>query len=158
MKVDRWAQALEISPQVVEIPADLDPAKDIYPLEETMDSSAGQVGPLLQNVQEVSDQAHQATGIPEEPGIISPAGLEPATLAGLRLAYLTPEWLPRENLLRLEQALEHMHQRPDSIGTGGDPDPGPGSGAGHGSGGLLDRALKGPSSSRFPCRRRPPAP
>ena len=29
-EVDRWAQALEIPPQVVEMPPDLDPAKDIY--------------------------------------------------------------------------------------------------------------------------------
>jgi len=108
-EVDRWAQALEIPPQVVEIPADLDPAKDIYPLEETMDRLRGQVSPLLKNVQEVSDQLTNLKEYRQNLEWLAPAGLSPGTLAGLRLAYLAPGWLPRENLLRLEQALEHLH-------------------------------------------------
>jgi len=108
-EVDRWAQALEIPPQVVEIPADLDPAKDIYPLEERMERLRGQVSPLLQNVQEVSDQLNNLKKYRQNLELLAPAGLSPGTLAGLRLAYLAPGWLPRENLLRLEQALEHLH-------------------------------------------------
>ncbi|MDP1760657.1 MAG: hypothetical protein Q8L43_00345, partial [Deltaproteobacteria bacterium] len=108
-EVDRWAQALEISPQVVEIPSDLDPAKDIYLLEERMDRLRGQVSPLLKNVQEVADQLTKLQEYRKNLEFLAPAGLSPVTLAGLRLAYLTPGWLPRENLLRLEQALEHMH-------------------------------------------------
>ena len=108
-EVDRWAQALEIPPQVVEIPADLDPAKDIYPLEERMERLRGLVSPLLQNVQEVSDQLTNLKEYRQNLELLAPAGLSPGTLAGLRLAYLAPGWLPRENLLRLEQALEHLH-------------------------------------------------
>jgi V/A-type H+-transporting ATPase subunit I len=108
-EVDRWAQALEIPPQVVEIPADLDPAKDIYPLEERMERLRGQVSPLLKNVQEVSDQLTNLKEYRQNLELLAPAGLSPGTLAGLRLAYLAPGWLPRENLLRLEQALEHLH-------------------------------------------------
>jgi V/A-type H+-transporting ATPase subunit I len=108
-EVDRWAQALEIPPQVVEIPADLDPAKDIYPLEERTERLRGQVSPLLKNVQEVSDQLTNLKEYRQNLELLAPAGLSPGTLAGLRLAYLAPGWLPRENLLRLEQALEHLH-------------------------------------------------
>jgi V/A-type H+-transporting ATPase subunit I len=108
-EVDRWAQALEIPPQVVEIPPDLDPAKDIYPLEEMMDHLRLQVGPLLQDVQEVSEQLAKLQEYQKNLELLGPAGVEPAALAGLRFAYLTPGWLPRENLLRLEQALEHLH-------------------------------------------------
>lgn len=108
-EVDRWAQALEIPPQVVEIPSDLDPAKDIYPLEEIMDHLRRQLNPLLQDVQEVSDQLAKLTEYQKNLKLVGPAGVEPATLAEVRFAYLTPGWLPRENLLRLEQALEHLH-------------------------------------------------
>jgi len=74
-----------------------------------MDRLRGQVGPLLQNVQEVADQLTKLQEYQKNLELLAPAGLSPVTLAGLRLAYLTPGWLPRENLLRLEQALEHMH-------------------------------------------------
>ena len=67
------------------------------------------VSPQLQNVQAVADQLTKLQEYHKNLELLAPAGLEPVTLAGLRLAYLTPGWLPRENLLRLEQALEHMH-------------------------------------------------
>jgi V/A-type H+/Na+-transporting ATPase subunit I len=108
-EVDRWARDLEIFPQVVEIPGDLDPAKDIYRLEEAMDRLRGQVSPLLQQVEEVSDRLTKLQAYRKNLELLAPTGLAPATLAGLRWAYLTPGWLPRENLPRLEQALEHMH-------------------------------------------------
>jgi len=108
-EVDRWAQALEIPPQVVEIPSDLDPAKDIYPLEEMMDRLRPQVGPVLQKVQAVADQLTKLQEYQKNLELLAPAGLDPGALAGLRFAYLAPGWLPSENLLRLEQALEHVH-------------------------------------------------
>jgi V/A-type H+/Na+-transporting ATPase subunit I len=108
-EVDRWAQTLDIPPQVVEIPSDLDPAKDIYILEERMDHLRRQVSPLLQDVQEVSDRLAKLQEYQKNLELVGPAGVEPGTLADLRFACLTPGWLPRENLLRLEQALEHLH-------------------------------------------------
>jgi V/A-type H+-transporting ATPase subunit I len=108
-EVDRWAQALAIPPQVVEIPPDLDPAKDIYPLEEMMEHLRRQVNPLLQEVQEVSDRLAKLMEYQKVLELLAPAGVEPGTLTDLRFAYLAPGWLPRENLLRLEQALEHLH-------------------------------------------------
>jgi V/A-type H+-transporting ATPase subunit I len=108
-EVDRWAQTLEIPPQVVEIPPDLDPAKDIYPLEETMERLRRQVGPVLQNVQEVSDRLTKFKEYQKNLELLAPAGLDPGAVAGLRFAYLAPGWLPSENILRLEQALEHVH-------------------------------------------------
>lgn len=108
-EVDRWASALAIRPQVVDIPPDLDPAKDIYPLEEMLDHLRSQVGPVLQQVQEISEKLTKFQEYQQNLELVGPAGVEPGTLAGLGFAYLTPGWLPRENLLRLEQALEHLH-------------------------------------------------
>ncbi|MEJ2671680.1 MAG: V-type ATPase 116kDa subunit family protein [Deltaproteobacteria bacterium] len=108
-EVDRWAQALEIRPQVVDIPPDLDPAKDIYPLEEMLDHLRGQVSPVLQQTQEISEKLTRLQEYQQNLELVEPAGVEPQTLAGLRFAYLAPGWLPSENLLRLEQALEHLH-------------------------------------------------
>jgi V/A-type H+-transporting ATPase subunit I len=108
-EVDRWAQALEIRPQVVDIPADLDPAKDIYVLEERLDRLRSQVGPVLQQVQESSEQLAKLQEYQKNLELVGPAGVEPGTLAGLHFAYLAPGWVPTENLLRLEQALEHLH-------------------------------------------------
>lgn len=108
-EVDRWAQALEIRPEVVDIPPDLDPAKDIYPLEERLDLLRSQVSPVLQQVQEISEQLSKLQEYQKNLELVAPAGVEPGTLAGLRFAYLAPGWLPSENLLRLEQALEHLH-------------------------------------------------
>jgi V/A-type H+-transporting ATPase subunit I len=108
-EIDRWAQALEIRPQVVDIPPDLDPAKDIYPLEEMLDHLRGQVSPVLQQVQEISERLTKLQEYQQNLELVGPAGVEPQTLAGLRFAYLTSGWLPSENLLRLEQALERLH-------------------------------------------------
>jgi V/A-type H+-transporting ATPase subunit I len=108
-EVDRWAQALDIRPQVVDIPPDLDPAKDIYPLEERLDLLRSQVSPVLQQVQETSEKLTKLQAYRQNLELVGPAGVEPQTLTALRFAYLTPGWLPGENLLRLEQALEHLH-------------------------------------------------
>ncbi|MGA9754670.1 MAG: V-type ATPase 116kDa subunit family protein, partial [Desulfobaccales bacterium] len=108
-EVDHWAQVLEIPPQVVEMPPDLDPAKDIYPLEETMEHLRRQVSPVLQKAQEVTEQLAKLQEYQKNLESVAPAGISPGDLAGLRFTYLAPGWLPRENLLRLEQALEHLH-------------------------------------------------
>jgi V/A-type H+-transporting ATPase subunit I len=108
-EVDRWAQTLEIPPQVVEIPPDLDPAKDIYHLEEMMEQLRRRVGPVLKDMQAVSDQLAKLKEYRQNLELLAPAGLDPGALAGLRFAYMAPGWLPNENLLRLEQALEHVH-------------------------------------------------
>ena len=108
-EVDRWAQALDIPPQVVEMPPDLDPAKDIYALEETMEQLRRRVSPQLQKVQAVADELAKLQEYQKNLELLAPAGLAPGALAGLRLAYVAPGWLPSENLLRLEQALEHVH-------------------------------------------------
>ena len=76
-EVDRWAQALEIPPQVVEIPPDLDPAKDIYPLEETMEHLRRRVSPVLQNVQEVADQLAKLRNTRRTWNYWPPPGLRP---------------------------------------------------------------------------------
>jgi len=60
-------------------------------------------------VQEVSEQLARLKEYLQNLELVGPAGVESGTLAGLRFAYLAPGWLPRENLLRLEQALEHLH-------------------------------------------------
>jgi V/A-type H+-transporting ATPase subunit I len=108
-EVDRWAQTLEILPQVVEIPPDLDPAKDIYPLEERLDQLRAQVGPLLQHFREATEKLEKFTEYRKNLEWLRPAGLDPDTLAGLQFTYLAPGWVPTENLLRLEQALERLH-------------------------------------------------
>ena len=71
-EVDRWAQALEIRPQVVDIPSDLDPAKDIYPLEEMLDRLRSQVSPVTPEDSGNFGTIDQAPGISEEPGISGP--------------------------------------------------------------------------------------
>ena len=74
-----------------------------------MEQLRRRVSPLLQNVQEVADELAKLQEYQKNLELLAPAGLAPGALAGLRLAYLAPGWLPSENLLRLEQALEHVH-------------------------------------------------
>ena len=159
-EVDRWAQALEIPPQVVEIPADLDPAKDIYPLEETMDRLRGQVGPLAPERAGSGGPADQAAGIPAEPGIIGPRG------AGTRNPGRSPVGVSNPGMAAQGKSPPAgagpgtYASRPDPPGPGGDPDPGPGGGAGHGpgdfgpglEGGLLRAALPAAGGHRHPER------
>jgi hypothetical protein len=113
-----------------------------------MDQVRRRVSPQLQNVEAVADQLTKLQEYRKNLELLAPAGLSPGTLAGLRLAYLAPGWVPRENLLRLEQALEHLHHALIPLvqeetrtlvlmaGLATDRE-------------TLDRALKGPSSSRF---------
>ena len=108
-EVNRWAEALAIPPQVVEIPADLDPAKDIYPLEERQEQLRRQVGPLLQQFQEMAAALAKLHDYRANLEALRPSGLDLGALDSLKFACLEPGWLPRENLLKLEQALEHLH-------------------------------------------------
>ena len=108
-EVDKWAQALEIQPQVVEIPSDLDPGRDIYPLEEMMEHLRRQVGPLLQRFTEAADRLARLQEHRRNVELLRPTGLELTALEALQFVYLAPGWLPGDNLLRLEQALEHLH-------------------------------------------------
>lgn len=108
-EVDRWAAALDIPPQVVDIPPDLDPAKDIFPLEETAEEIRGQADPLLSRFREVMEQLTARRQYQRNLEYLRPVGLDPGALAGLKFAYMVPGWVPTENLPRLEQALEHLH-------------------------------------------------
>lgn len=108
-EVDRWAQTLEITPQVVEIPSDLDPAKDIYRLEETVTQIRQQVGPLVQELQEI--EARLATFRRQQENLdhLRPTEIDLEELSCLRFLYLTPGLVPTENLPKLEEALAHLH-------------------------------------------------
>jgi V/A-type H+-transporting ATPase subunit I len=108
-EVDRWAQALKITPQVVEIPPDLDPARDIYRLEETVTGIRQQVGPLVQELQE--NEARLTTLQKQQVNLESlrPSGLDLTEWSRLRFAYLTPGLVPTENLTKLAEALAHLH-------------------------------------------------
>ena len=59
------------------MPPDLDPAKDIYPLEETMEHLRRQVGPVLKNVQEVSDRLTKLKEYQKNLELLAPAGQPP---------------------------------------------------------------------------------
>jgi V/A-type H+-transporting ATPase subunit I len=108
-EVDRWAQILEITPQVVEIPPDLDPAKDIYRLEETVTEIRQQVGPLVQELQEI--ESHLATLTRQQDNLehLRPTGIDLTEWSLLRFAYLAPGLVPTANLTKLKEALAHLH-------------------------------------------------
>jgi V/A-type H+-transporting ATPase subunit I len=108
-EVDRWAQTLEITPQVVEIPPDLDPAKDIYRLEETVTQIRQQVGPLVQELEEVEARLATLKRQQENLEHLRPTGIDLEELSHLRFTYLTPGLVPTENLIKLEEALAHLH-------------------------------------------------
>jgi len=108
-EVDRWTQALEIAPQVVEIPPDLDPAKDIYRLEEAVRQIGQQVTPLLQELSEIDEQLALLKRQQENLEKLRPTGINLEELANLRFTYLTPGLVPTENLAKLEEALAHLH-------------------------------------------------
>jgi V/A-type H+-transporting ATPase subunit I len=108
-EVDRWTQTLEIIPKVVEIPPDLDPAKDIYRLEEIVTQIRQQVGPLVQELQEIEASLATLKRQQENLEYLRPTGIDLEELAGLRFTYLMPGLVPTENLPKLEEALEHLH-------------------------------------------------
>ncbi len=108
-EVDRWSRALGILPQVVEIPPDLDPAKDIYPLEERLDRLRAEVDPTTREFRQVSEKMAELEEYRQSLELLKPTGLTPDILAELKFAYLAPGWVPTENLMRLEQGLERLH-------------------------------------------------
>ena len=108
-EVDRMAQALEIVPQVVEIPPDLDPAKDIYRLEEAVEQISQQVAPLVQNLLKINEHLAILRRQQENLERLRPTEINLEELAKLQFTYLTPGLVPTENLTKLEEALAHLH-------------------------------------------------
>jgi V/A-type H+-transporting ATPase subunit I len=108
-EVDRMAQALEIIPQVVEIPPDLDPAKDIYRLEEAVGQISQQVAPLVQDLLKINEHLAILRRQQENLERLRPTEINLEELANLQFTYLTPGLIPTENLTKLEEALAHLH-------------------------------------------------
>jgi V/A-type H+-transporting ATPase subunit I len=108
-EVDRMAQALEIIPQVVEIPPDLDPAKDIYRLEEAVGQISQQVAPLVQDLLKINEHLSILRRQQENLERLRPTEINLEELTNLQFTYLTPGLIPTENLTKLEEALAHLH-------------------------------------------------
>jgi V/A-type H+-transporting ATPase subunit I len=108
-EVDRWAQALDLSPEVVEIPTDLDPGKDIFRLEEMLERIRQDVAPVVQDLQEMDRRLATLKTQHENLEELRQSGLDLQELSNLRFTYLVPGLAPTENLGRLEEALAHLH-------------------------------------------------
>lgn len=108
-EVDRMAQALEIVPQVVEIPPDLDPAKDIYRLEEAVEQISQQVAPLVQNLLKINEHLTVLRRQQENLERLRPTEINLEELSKLQFSYLAPGLVSTENLTKLEEALAHLH-------------------------------------------------
>ena len=154
-EVDRWGQTLGIIPQVVEIPPDLDPAKDIYPLEEADGPAAGPGGTAAQAIPGGDGETGKVQGIPAEPGIAASRRVGPGhpggpavDLSGARLGAHGKSPAPGAGP-------GEVAPRPDPRDPGGNPHPGPGSSPGHGQGdpggglegGLLRAAVPAPGAA-----------
>jgi V/A-type H+-transporting ATPase subunit I len=108
-EVDRWAQALAITPEVVEIPSDLDPARDIYRQEEIVEDIRQAVGPLAEKLKGVADRLATFKRQGQNLSLLMASGLDLTELASLRFTYLKPGLVPTENLAKLEEAVAHLH-------------------------------------------------
>jgi len=108
-EVDRWAQALGLAPQVVDVPADLDPAKDIYRLEDSLERIRQSVGPAVQRLQEGKDRLAILQRHQENLRYLLPTGVDLQALTQLHFTHLVPGLVPTENLGKLEEALAHIH-------------------------------------------------
>jgi V/A-type H+-transporting ATPase subunit I len=108
-EVDRWAQALGLTPQVIDVPADLDPAKDIYRLEDSLERIRQTVGPAVQRLQEGKDRLAILKRHQENLQYLLPTGIDLQALTQLQFTHLVPGLVPTENLAKLEEALAHMH-------------------------------------------------
>lgn len=108
-EVDGWARALDIAPEVVEIPPDLDPEKDIFRLEEIAEAVRKRLGSLAEELRDTADRLAALKRRRDNLELLRPAGLSPAALAELRFAHVVAGLLPSENLPRLEEALSHVH-------------------------------------------------
>lgn len=108
-EVDRWAQALGLLPQVMDIPSDLDPAKDIFRLEDDLEQIRLKVAPVVQRLQEVIDRLATLKRNLENLGYLLPAGLDFRELSLLQFTCLVPGLVPTDNLSGLEEALSHVH-------------------------------------------------
>lgn len=119
-EVDRWSQALHLAPQVVEVPPDLDPAKDIYRLEERVEGIRQEVKPLVQDLREASDRLASLRRQRNNLALLTPADLSPAELTDLGFTVVTPGLVPEDNLARLEEALSHLHHALIPVGAAED--------------------------------------
>ncbi|MEJ2091479.1 MAG: V-type ATPase 116kDa subunit family protein [Syntrophobacterales bacterium] len=108
-EVDRWAQALGLTPQVFDVPADLDPAKDIYRLEDSLERIPQSVGPVVQRLQEGKDRLAILQRHQENLRYLLPTGIDLQALTQLQFTHLVPGLVPTENLDKLEEALAHLH-------------------------------------------------
>jgi V/A-type H+/Na+-transporting ATPase subunit I len=118
-EVDRWTRTLEITPRVVDIPPDLDPAKDIYRLEEMMEGIRQQVGPLVQSLQEISERLATLKRHQENLQLLGQTGIDLEEIGNLRFTYLAPGQIPTVNLVKLEEALAHLHHALIPVTTAG---------------------------------------
>jgi vacuolar-type H+-ATPase subunit I/STV1 len=118
-EVDRLAQALAITPQVVEVPSDLDPARDIYRLEDSLENIRQTVAPALQRLQEVQDRLTTMRRHRENLRYLLPTGIDLQELSRLQFSYLVPGLVPTENLAKLEEALAHVHHALIPVATVG---------------------------------------
>lgn len=108
-EVDRWTQAVGLAPQVIDVPADLDPAKDIYRLEDSLERIRQTVGPVVQRLQAGKDRLAVLKRHQENLGYLLTTGVDLQELTHLTFTHLVPGLVPTENLARLEEALAHVH-------------------------------------------------
>lgn len=108
-EVDRWTQAVGLAPQVIDVPADLDPAKDIYRLEDSLERIRQTIGPVVQRLQAGKDRLAVLKRHQENLGYLLTTGVDLQELTHLTFTHLVPGLVPTENLARLEEALAHVH-------------------------------------------------
>ncbi len=108
-EVDGWAQALGLTPQIIDVPSDLDPAKDIYRLEDSLERIRQTVGPVVQRFQDVKDRLAVLRRHQDNLRYLLPTGLDLKELSELGFTHLVPGLVPTENLAKLEEALAHVH-------------------------------------------------
>jgi V/A-type H+-transporting ATPase subunit I len=102
-------QDLGVLPQVLEIPPDLHPEKDIFRLAEELDHIRGEVKgwqeELHQNRERLAVLQRQYDNLQE----LRPAGLKLEELSHLRFAVVVPGRIPTANLDKLAASLEARH-------------------------------------------------
>jgi len=108
-EVDRWGQALGLTPQVIEVPSDLDPAKDIFRLEDNLERIRQTVSPVVQRLQEIKDRLAVLRRRRENLEYLLPTGIEVQEVSHLQFTHLVPGLVPTDNLVKLSEALAHVH-------------------------------------------------
>ncbi len=108
-EVDRLSQDLGLSPQVMEVPADLDPARDIFRLEDALERLRRSISPVVQRLKEVKDRLAALRRYQENLRYLLPSGIDLQEVARLRFTHLVAGLVPTENLDKLSEALAHLH-------------------------------------------------